>query len=164
MQSSPSDSSAPSQPSSLAGVAPPGEGEQKLWIEQMFQQIMAQADKTKKSVDKLNREQNEVKRIASKAYSTVSVVQTDLAALTARMDALEKQPKTSSASASSKSSHPRSVSRDAPYSSGSRWEGLGGQQGSLMIFGGFPSWSKAEAIEKTLDEHVFAQLSPDVRQ
>ena len=75
---------------------------------------MAQGDETKRPVAKLNGEKNEVKQITSKAHSTVAIVQTDLAALTARVDALEKVPKSSSAS--SESIHPRSVIRETPYS------------------------------------------------
>ena len=55
-----------------------------------------------------------------------------------------------------------SVMRDASYSSGSRWEGFEGQKGSLMIFGGFPAWSKTESIDRALDDHVFAKLTPDL--
>ena len=155
MESAPSQESAPS---SMAGVAPPGLG--AMSIEQMFQQIMAQGEETNRSVAKLGREQSEVKQLASKVYSTVTVVQTDLAALTARVDALEKNLKSSSGS--SDSANPRSVMRETPYSSGNRWEGLGGQKGSLMIFGGFPAWSKTETIQKILENDVFAHLQPEV--
>ena len=155
--------SAPSQgsaPSSMEGVAPPP-GLGGMSIEQMFQQIMAQGEETKRSVAKLGREQSEVKQLASKAYSTVAIVQSDLSALTARVEALEKHPQSAS-SASSESAHPRSILRDSPYSAGNRWEGLGGKEGSLMIFGGFPTWSKAETIQKILEEDVFAHLQPDL--
>ena len=50
MNASPSDGS---QPSSMSGVAPPGLGNNKLTIEQMFQQIVAQGNGTKKSVAKV---------------------------------------------------------------------------------------------------------------
>ena len=136
-------------------------------VEAMLQMILANTEKHDKQLSKVCREQGELKEIASKAPPTATQDKDDMESLTARVVALEQKkssPVSSSVSSRSDGPYsPKSIMTGVPYATTSRWNTLGRTDGSLMVIGGFPQWSRTETLRSFMQDQIFPKLSPEHR-
>ena len=124
----------------------------------MLKTILANTDNQGKQLSKVSRDQEEIKEIASRALTTATQVKEDVVNLAARVSALEQQRFSPPASSSSRSDgpySPKTIMTGTAYATTSRWNTLGGTQGNLMVVGGFPQWSRTEALRTYMQDQFF---------
>ena len=88
-----------------------------------------------------------------------------MASLAARVITLEQRgsPAASSSSRSDGPYSPKSLMAGTAYATTSRWNTLGGTSGNLMVVGGFPQWSRTEALRTYMQDQFLPKLTPEQR-